>query len=61
MRDWYDYILKKENKDTLNRFDYTNETLQNDENFKIIWYIKVSINNFFKISSLFKHYSFKKK
>lgn len=34
MRDWYDYILKKENKDTLNRFDYTNETLQNNENFK---------------------------
>ncbi len=34
MRDWYDYILKKENKNTFNRFDYTNETLQINENSK---------------------------
>jgi len=35
MRDWYDFILKKENKDTLNRFDYTDEViLINNENFK---------------------------
>jgi len=35
MRDWYDFILKKENKDTLNRFDYTDEVLQiNNENVK---------------------------
>ena len=27
MRNWYDYILKKEKKNNLNRFDYTNETL----------------------------------
>ena len=31
MREWLDYLPKKENKNTLNRFEYTNEMLI-DEN-----------------------------
>ena len=33
MRNWYDYILKKEKKDNLNRFDYTNKTLFESKDF----------------------------
>tara|TARA_Y100000590_G_scaffold272146_1_gene305554 strand:+ start:119 stop:928 length:810 start_codon:yes stop_codon:yes gene_type:complete len=35
MRDWHDFILKKENKNTLDRFDYSDEVFQiNNKNFK---------------------------
>ena len=34
MRNWYDYILKKEKKNNLNRLNYTNSTLLGFKDFK---------------------------
>ena len=34
MRNWYDYILKKEKKENLNRLNYTNSTLLGFKDFK---------------------------
>jgi 2-polyprenyl-3-methyl-5-hydroxy-6-metoxy-1,4-benzoquinol methylase len=57
MRDWYDFILKKGNKNTLNRFEYTDEVLiYNQRNFKE----NFNFDSFKKNEHGFKTYSYLK-
>ena len=58
MRDWYDYILKKENKNTLDRFEYTDEVLiYGNKNYKDLFNYDI----FKKNELIFKIYSYLKK